>query len=65
MILRRRSGKSTRILAEEVGTSHSTIRRLERGDSGVGFGLVYRVLAALGRLDISLADLGSDNDSIP
>ena len=65
MILRRRSGKSTRALAEEIGTSHTTIRRLENGDSGVGFDIVYRALAALGRLDIPIGNLGSDDNTFP
>ena len=61
--LRTAAGKSSRKLAQEVGTSHSTIQRLERGDSAISFDIVYRVLAALGRLDISIGDLG-DEDSL-
>ena len=61
MLLRRRSGKSTRDLAEEIGSSNSTVQRIERGDPGVGFSVVYRALAALDRLDISIGDLGSDD----
>jgi transcriptional regulator with XRE-family HTH domain len=64
-ILRRRSGKSASALAQEIGTSHTTIRRLESGDSGIGFDIVYRVLSVLGRLDIPIGDLGSDDNSLP
>ena len=64
-ILRRRSGKSASALAQEVGTSHTTIRRLESGDSGVGFDIVYRVLSVLGRLDIPIGDLGNDDNTLP
>jgi transcriptional regulator with XRE-family HTH domain len=42
-------------LAERADTSRMTIHRLERGDPGVGLGVLVRVLGVLGLLD----DLGA------
>ncbi len=38
-------------LAERAGVSRPTISKLERGDLGVGLGVVLEVLRALGQLD--------------
>jgi transcriptional regulator with XRE-family HTH domain len=59
--LRSRAGKSSRKLAEDIGTSHSTIQRLERGESAISFDIVYRVLAVLDQLDLSFRDLGGSD----
>jgi transcriptional regulator with XRE-family HTH domain len=64
VILRRRAHKSVRELAKDIGASHSTIQRLERGDPGIGFDIIYRVLAALGRLDMPIGRLGSPDDDL-
>ena len=64
MSLRRRAGKSSRKLAQEIGVSHSTLQRLERGESAISFDIVYRVLASLGQLDLSFRDLGSRGNTI-
>lgn len=38
-------------LAERAGVSRPTIYKLERGDLGVGLGVLFEVLRALGQLD--------------
>lgn len=38
-------------VAERAGVSRPTISKLERGDLGVGLGVVLEVLRALGQLD--------------
>ena len=39
-------------LAERAGVSRNTVSRIERGDPGVAFGQIIRILAALGRDDL-------------
>lgn len=38
-------------LADRAGVSRTTLSKLERGESGVGLGVVLEVLRALGQLD--------------
>lgn len=71
---RLRRGLPVADLAVRTGTSPSTLARLEKGDAGVGLGVVADVLVALGLVDrlADLLDVRSDDlglalaqDSLP
>lgn len=56
-------GLTTQQVAERAGITRDTLRKVESGDPGVGFGNVAQVLRAIGRLDqvVDAADpLNSD-----
>ncbi|GAA1566484.1 helix-turn-helix domain-containing protein [Leucobacter aridicollis] len=56
-------GLTAQQVAERAGITRSTLRKIENGESGAGFGNVAQVLRALGVLDqvVSAADpLNSD-----
>lgn len=56
-------GLTAQQVAERAGITRDTLRRIESGDPGVGFGNVAQVLRALGVLDqtVEAVDpLGSD-----
>lgn len=44
-------GLTAQQVSERAGITRDTLRRIERGDPGVGFGNVAQVLRALGVLD--------------
>lgn len=56
-------GLTAQQVSERAGITRTTLRRIEAGDAGVGFGNVAQVLRALGQLDrvVEAADpLGTD-----
>lgn len=56
-------GLTAQQVAERAGITRDTLRKIESGDAGVGFGNVAQVLRALGVLDraVNAVDpLGSD-----
>lgn len=56
-------GLTAQQVAERAGITRDTLRKIESGDAGVGFGNVAQVLRALGILDqvVEAVDpLGSD-----
>lgn len=44
-------GLTSQQVSERAGITRDTLRRIEAGDPGVGFGKVAQVLRALGQLD--------------
>lgn len=56
-------GLTAQQVSERAGITRDTLRKIEAGDPGVGFGNVAQVLRALGVLDQAVAaidPLGSD-----
>ncbi|ARP79776.1 transcriptional regulator [Bordetella genomosp. 8] len=58
--LRRLSQKD---LAERIGTSLSTVRRMEEGNPGTALGTFLRALHVLGRLDDLVEAMATTNDA--
>jgi len=48
-------GLTAQQVSERAGITRDTLRRVETGDPGVGFGNVAQVLRALGVLDLAVA----------
>lgn len=65
-IARVRRKESQRAWARRLGVSVPTLIRLERGDPGVGFGIVATALWMMGRAEAlgSLADPSSDRGAL-
>ncbi len=63
-LARRRRRWSQRAMAEQIGASVSTVRRLEAGDAGVAIQHLLGVLSALGSLDQFNALLDTPQDPV-
>lgn len=63
-LARRRRHWSQQAMAEQIGASVSTVRRLEAGDAGVAIQHLLGVLSALGSLDRFNALLDTPQDTI-
>ena len=63
-LARRRRHWSQRAMAEQIGASVSTVRRLEAGDAGVAIQHLLGVMSALGSLDQFNALLDTPQDTI-
>lgn len=63
-LARRRRHWSQVVMAEQIGASVSTVRRLEAGDAGVAIQHLLGVLSALGSLDQFNALLDTPRDPI-
>ncbi|WP_342133376.1 helix-turn-helix domain-containing protein [Hydrogenophaga sp. OTU3427] len=61
---RRRRRLSQADMAEQIGASESTIRRLEKGESGIALQHLIGVFCALGELGSFNALLDTPNDAI-
>ena len=61
---RRRRRWSQQAMAEQIGASVSTVRRLESGDAGVAVQHLLGVLAAFGSLDQFNALLDTSQDTV-
>ena len=65
-IARLRRRESRRVWAERLGVSIPTLIRLEKGDPGVGIGIVATAVWLMGRIQAfsDLADPGSDRGAL-
>lgn len=63
-LARRRRGLSTSSMAERAGISKKTLYRLEKGDPGVSWGAVVRVLNILNLLPELNKALNTTNDAL-
>ncbi|MDQ7747340.1 helix-turn-helix domain-containing protein [Hydrogenophaga pseudoflava] len=63
-LARRRRHWSQRAMAEQIGASVSTVRRLEAGDAGVAIQHLLGALAAFGMIDRFNALLDTPQDTI-
>lgn len=63
---RRRRRIQTQVMAERASITRSTLRKVERGDAGVGMGIYATVLFVLGMLDrlSRIADATQDDIGI-
>jgi len=61
---RKRRRIPQRLLAQRMMVSLDTVQRLERGDAGVGLGVVATALWALGLIDRLAALASPDHDTV-
>lgn len=57
-------GLTAQQVAERAGITRDTLRKIEAGDTGVGFGNVAQVLRALGVLDRAVSSVDPLNSDI-